>query len=72
MSTQQVAELRIKNVEIEEFINLRSDKIKKLEKSIHETFRGKSVNPYIFNIFPEIPYSNNLKKIPHNYKIAYV
>uniref|UniRef100_A0A915EQ28 Uncharacterized protein n=1 Tax=Ditylenchus dipsaci TaxID=166011 RepID=A0A915EQ28_9BILA len=53
-STQQIAELKIKNVEAEEFTNMRNDHIKRLEKAIHETFRGKGVNPYIFNIIPEI------------------
>ncbi|KAI6235456.1 Epsilon-sarcoglycan [Aphelenchoides besseyi] len=52
-TTQQIVELRIKNVEAEDFINLRNDQLKRLERTIHETFRGKGVNPYVYNIFPE-------------------
>ncbi|KAI6201370.1 Epsilon-sarcoglycan [Aphelenchoides besseyi] len=52
-TTQQIVELRIKNVEAEDFINLRNDQLKRLEHTIHETFRGKGVNPYVYNIFPE-------------------
>jgi hypothetical protein len=40
--------MRIKNIEAEDFLNPHSDLIKRLERSIHETFRGKGVNPYIF------------------------
>ncbi|KAI6215054.1 Epsilon-sarcoglycan [Aphelenchoides besseyi] len=53
-TTQQIVELRIKNVEAEDFINLRNDQLKRLERTIHETFRGKGVNPYVYNIFPRI------------------
>lgn len=35
-------------------MNPRSDRVKQLERSIHETFRGRYVNPYIFNIVPEV------------------
>lgn len=40
----------MKNIEAEEFLNHHSQQIKSLEKAIHETFRGKGVNPYIFVI----------------------
>lgn len=72
MSTTQIAELCIKNIEVEEFVSLRNNKIKLLEKSIHETFRGKNVNPYIFNIFSEVPYTSEREKVASKYKIGYV
>ncbi|KAI6240954.1 hypothetical protein M3Y99_00405100 [Aphelenchoides fujianensis] len=52
----------ITDVEAEDFINLRNDKLKRLERTIHDTFRGKGVNPYVYNIYPEYvpdPYEDN-------------
>ena len=53
-STQQTVELLITNQDPESFINDRTGKIQRLENSIRETFRGKLVNPYIFDLLPEV------------------
>jgi hypothetical protein len=53
-STQQLTEIHIKNIEAEEFLNRRGGKVERLEKSIRETFRGKDINPYIFNILSDV------------------
>lgn len=69
-STQQIAEFKISNIEAEEFMNERNDNIKRLEKAIHETFRGKNVNPYIYNILSENqqPPSENFYPLPSSIK----
>uniref|UniRef100_A0AC34F6X7 Uncharacterized protein n=1 Tax=Panagrolaimus sp. ES5 TaxID=591445 RepID=A0AC34F6X7_9BILA len=53
-STQQIVDLLVKNVEPEEFFNDRRGKVQRFEKAIRETFRGKSINPYIFDVMPEV------------------
>ncbi|KAI6176930.1 Epsilon-sarcoglycan [Aphelenchoides bicaudatus] len=60
-STQQIVEMRVKNIEAEEFLNPHADHIKRLERSIHETFRGKGVNPYVYSIYPEFVPETNLE-----------
>nr|CAD2135670.1 unnamed protein product [Meloidogyne enterolobii] len=53
-TTRQIAEIYLTNVNAEELLwgVGRDDKIKNLERAIHSTFKGKHVNPYIFNILP--------------------
>ncbi|KAE9555861.1 hypothetical protein FO519_000946 [Halicephalobus sp. NKZ332] len=58
-STQQTVELLVTNQDPESFVNDRSGKIQKLENSIRETFRGKFVNPYIFDLLPEVQTEEN-------------
>uniref|UniRef100_A0A914QN26 Uncharacterized protein n=1 Tax=Panagrolaimus davidi TaxID=227884 RepID=A0A914QN26_9BILA len=53
-STQQIVDLLVKNVEPEEFFNDRRGKVQRFEKAIRETFRGKLINPYIFDVIPEV------------------
>lgn len=70
-STQQIAEIRVRNVEAEDFISARDDSVRRLEKAIHETFRGKTVNPYIYNIMPQMqPPPEDYFKFAHKYKIG--
>jgi hypothetical protein len=65
-TTQQIAEIRVKNIEAEDFMNPHSDQLKRLERTIHETFRGRGVNPYVYNIFPEfIPDNSQERFLPH-------
>ncbi|CAD5222247.1 unnamed protein product [Bursaphelenchus xylophilus] len=53
-TTQQVIEMKFKNIEPEDFYSDYSkNNLKKLENVIQRTFPGKGVNPYIFNILPE-------------------
>lgn len=54
-STLQIAEIRLKGVDAEEFMDSRNNKLKRLELAIHDTFRGKNVNPHIYNIISEMP-----------------
>ncbi|KAL7075533.1 hypothetical protein ACQ4LE_005018 [Meloidogyne hapla] len=53
-TTRQIAEIYLTNVNAEELLwgVGRDDKIRNLERAIHSTFKGKHVNPYIFNILP--------------------
>uniref|UniRef100_A0A0M3HRS0 CADG domain-containing protein n=1 Tax=Ascaris lumbricoides TaxID=6252 RepID=A0A0M3HRS0_ASCLU len=53
-STQQVVELRVKNYDAEEFINGRSGLIEKMHTSLKDSFRGKGINPYIFDVIPAV------------------
>lgn len=48
--TQQIAEIHIKNVNAENLISNSGGKINELETIIRQTFKGKDLNPYIFNI----------------------
>ncbi|CEF71169.1 Sarcoglycan alphaepsilon family-containing protein [Strongyloides ratti] len=48
--TQQIAEIHIRNVNAENLISNSGGKIDELETSIRQTFKGKDLNPYIFNI----------------------
>ncbi|CAD5216945.1 unnamed protein product [Bursaphelenchus okinawaensis] len=53
-TTQQLVEIKFKNIEPEDFYSDYSkNNLKRLENVIHRTFPGKGVNPYIFNIIPE-------------------
>ena len=49
----QLVELRVRNVEAEDLIGRRGEQLKRLERAVHETFRGRVVNPYIFNVLAE-------------------
>ncbi|KAF7639611.1 hypothetical protein Mgra_00000935 [Meloidogyne graminicola] len=51
-TTRQIAEIYLTNINAEELLwgVGRDNKLKNLEKAIHLTFKGKHVNPYIFNI----------------------
>ena len=73
-STQQIVEMLVKNVEPEEFFNDRRGKVERFEKAIRETFRGKQINPYIFDIIPEV--RNEPNKLYQHYlkqqKFGYV
>lgn len=54
-STQELAEIKLTNVDAEELlwgVGRAEDKLKSIERAIHSTFRGRNVNPYIFNILP--------------------
>jgi hypothetical protein len=53
-ATQQIAEIRLTNLDTEELIwgFGRDGKLKSVEKAIQATFRGRNVNPYIYNILP--------------------
>uniref|UniRef100_A0A914CFJ9 Dystroglycan-type cadherin-like domain-containing protein n=1 Tax=Acrobeloides nanus TaxID=290746 RepID=A0A914CFJ9_9BILA len=62
-STQQLTEIHIKNIEAEEFLNRRGGKVERLEKSIRETFRGKDINPYIFNILSDKKFHPNVHNL---------
>ncbi|KAL3095316.1 hypothetical protein niasHS_007415 [Heterodera schachtii] len=55
---QQIAEIKVTNVDAEELIweLIRGHKMAKgLERAIHSTFRGRGVNPFVFNILPGTP-----------------
>ncbi|VDM58702.1 unnamed protein product [Angiostrongylus costaricensis] len=52
-TTQQLIDIFVKNVEVETILSNRDGTIGRLEKSLREAFRGKDVNPYIYNIEPE-------------------
>jgi hypothetical protein len=76
-STQQVVEIRLKDVDAEDFMlrDGRDDnKLKRLKLAIHETFRGKNVNPYVFNIISEAPHPmpEELYRVAHKIKIGSV
>lgn len=49
-STQQFAEIYIKNYNPEDLLTDRTRTIDRLKKSMKESFRGKGLNPYIFQI----------------------
>uniref|UniRef100_A0A1I7ZTP6 CADG domain-containing protein n=1 Tax=Steinernema glaseri TaxID=37863 RepID=A0A1I7ZTP6_9BILA len=51
-STHQIVELHVKNEDAEELINGRGGRLANIEKAIKETFRGRNVNAYIYNILP--------------------
>ncbi|VDK45969.1 unnamed protein product [Anisakis simplex] len=53
-STQQVVELRVKNMDPEEFIHDRSGLLEKMQNSLRESFRGRGIHPYIFNLIPAV------------------
>ncbi|KAI1732003.1 sarcoglycan alpha/epsilon domain-containing protein [Ditylenchus destructor] len=71
-SSQQIAEIKVKNIEAEEFLNTRNDHIKRLEKAIQETFRGKGVNPYIYNIINLAPHNppDEYYRVANRYKMG--
>uniref|UniRef100_A0A0N4Z053 CADG domain-containing protein n=1 Tax=Parastrongyloides trichosuri TaxID=131310 RepID=A0A0N4Z053_PARTI len=48
--TQQIAEIHIRNIDAENLIANSKNQILELETSIRQTFKGKDLNPYIFNI----------------------
>lgn len=64
-STQQTVEFILSNQDPESLISDRTGKLERLENSVRETFRGKNVNPYIFNLIPEIQTDN--QNIYQNY-----
>uniref|UniRef100_A0A914HZF6 Dystroglycan-type cadherin-like domain-containing protein n=1 Tax=Globodera rostochiensis TaxID=31243 RepID=A0A914HZF6_GLORO len=54
-AVQQIVEIRINNMDAEELIwdLIRGNKMAKgLERAIYSTFKGRGVNPFIFNILP--------------------
>uniref|UniRef100_A0A915Q602 Dystroglycan-type cadherin-like domain-containing protein n=1 Tax=Setaria digitata TaxID=48799 RepID=A0A915Q602_9BILA len=51
-ATQQFVEIYIKNYDPEDLLTDRTRIIDRLEKSMRESFRGKGLNPYIFQILP--------------------
>lgn len=60
-------------MEAEDFLDPRKEHIKHLEKAILETFRGKGVNPYVFNIMPELENPpENFEKIADKVKMGYI
>uniref|UniRef100_A0A0N5B3A5 CADG domain-containing protein n=1 Tax=Strongyloides papillosus TaxID=174720 RepID=A0A0N5B3A5_STREA len=48
--TQQIAEIHLNNIDAESLISNSQSKIKEFETSIRQTFKGKDLNPYIYNI----------------------
>ncbi|KAM3725058.1 Epsilon-sarcoglycan [Dirofilaria immitis] len=49
-STQQFAEIYIKNYDAEDLLTDRTGTFELLKKSMKESFRGKGLNPYIFQV----------------------
>lgn len=49
-TTQQFAEIYIKNYDPEDLLTDHARKFDRLKKSMKESFRGKGLNPYIFQI----------------------
>uniref|UniRef100_A0AC34QHZ4 Uncharacterized protein n=1 Tax=Panagrolaimus sp. JU765 TaxID=591449 RepID=A0AC34QHZ4_9BILA len=71
-STQQTVEFILLNHDPESLLSDRTGKMGRLENVVRETFRGKSVNPYIFNLVPEIQTENqnNLQNYFKNHKFG--
>ncbi|VDK35084.1 unnamed protein product [Gongylonema pulchrum] len=51
-TTQQFAEVYVKNYDPEDLMIDRTGIVNRLKQSLKESFRGKSLNPYIFQILP--------------------
>ncbi|KAK0396298.1 hypothetical protein QR680_001661 [Steinernema hermaphroditum] len=53
-TTHQIVELHLKNEDAEDLVNGRGGRLVQIEKAIKETFRGRNVNAYIYNILPAV------------------
>ncbi|KAE9413493.1 hypothetical protein Angca_006919, partial [Angiostrongylus cantonensis] len=67
-TTQQLIDIFVKNVEVEAILSNRDGTIGRLEKSLREAFRGKDVNPYIYNIEPEFQVPQDKQHLFQNQK----
>ncbi|TMS35967.1 hypothetical protein L596_003247 [Steinernema carpocapsae] len=63
-TTHQIVELHLRNEDAEELINGRGGKLSSIEKAIKETFRGRSVNAYIYNILSAV------NALPENFRFV--
>uniref|UniRef100_A0A7E4VRM2 CADG domain-containing protein n=1 Tax=Panagrellus redivivus TaxID=6233 RepID=A0A7E4VRM2_PANRE len=70
-STTQYVEFLVKNMEPEDLFDVRNGKKQRLESAIAETFRGRFVNPYIFDVSPEVlpvAVNNPYARYSHRYQ----
>ncbi|EJW74829.1 hypothetical protein WUBG_14260, partial [Wuchereria bancrofti] len=71
-ATQQFAEIYVRNYDPEDLLTGRTRTIDRLKKSMKESFRGKGLNPYIFQILAagNSPPQNTHLDLRH--KVGYV